>query len=133
MSTLALLSLLSGLTHAVPLGTAFACQGRPRARTGSRLTVSNGATLAFDILSSARSRANGHSAASPLRAAIENVQRNTCLVGTPVITILAEDVPAWDATVREANEQDALSIQVTAAAGSTVRWVAPVQTAQVTC
>jgi hypothetical protein len=101
--------------------------------SAARLTVAAGRTMAFDILIVARTFAlvPTRSAGYHIRGVIENDAGNTFLVGGPSITTLGEDDAAWDATVAADNPNDALSIIVTGAAGTIIRWVAVVRTAEV--
>ena len=95
----------------------------------SRLTIASGRTMTFDILITARTAA-GDSGGYRIAGVIENVSGVTALVGTPVVTVLGEDVAAWDARVIAGDTNDALLIQVQGN-GETIRWVAVVDTAEV--
>lgn len=94
------------------------------------LTVAVSRTLAFDVLVVARSDA-GDSAGYQVQGVIENDGGATSFIGTPVVTALGEDVGAWDVSVVADNGNDALVIQVTGAASTTIRWVATVRTVEV--
>lgn len=94
------------------------------------LTVAAGRSMAFEILVVGRNDA-GASAGYRMRGLIENVGGATAFVGTPVVTMLGEDVDAWNATVSADDTDDALYIWVTGAAETTIRWVATVHTAEV--
>lgn len=53
-------------------------------------------------------------------------------VGTPSKTVLGENNTAWDANVTANTTNGDLRVSVTGAAGQTIRWVATVETAEVT-
>ena len=97
----------------------------------SRLTLASGRALSFDILIVAEASTNGDSAGYHITGLIKNSSGTTALVGTPKVTILGEDVAAWNAVVAADNTDAALSIQVSGAAGKTIRWVASVRTVEV--
>jgi hypothetical protein len=89
-------------------------------------------TMTFDIFVVARSN-TAASAGYQIRGVIENNAGAASFIGTPIVTILGEDVPAWDVnvfTTRPATV-DCLFIRVTGAAGATIRWVATVRTVEV--
>jgi hypothetical protein len=94
------------------------------------LIIAPGQTLSFDILVVARSDAAA-SAGYRAQGVIENNTGTTGFIGTPTVTVLGEDVSAWNVTVQADNSIDALVIRVTGAAGVTIRWVATVRTAEV--
>lgn len=56
----------------------------------------------------------------------------TAFVGTPAKAVFAEDVAAWDVNVSVDATNGALAITVTGAAASTIRWLAKVETLEVT-
>lgn len=97
---------------------------------GQRLGVAGARSMAFDILIVGRSTVNT-SAGYRIRGLIENADGVTTFVGTPVVTILGEDVAAWTAAVSADDVNDALDIVVTGAANTTIRWVATVNAAEV--
>jgi hypothetical protein len=96
-----------------------------------RMVVPPNTTWAYDVLITGRA-ANGDSAAYQVRGAIKNNAGTTTLVGTPNVTVLAEDVPAWDVEVRAGDINDVLLVDVTGTAGTSIRWVASVRTVEVT-
>jgi len=98
--------------------------------SSQRLSIASGRTLTFDILVVARSNAAA-SAGYQLRGVIENNGGTTSFIGTPSVTTLGEDVAAWDVSVVADDTNDALAIQVTGAASTTIRWVATVRTVEV--
>lgn len=95
-----------------------------------RMTVRTNTTLSFDALVTGRT-ASGDSAGYRIVGCIENNSGTTALVGSPTVTILGEDVPAWDATLVADDTNDALEVRVTGAAATTIRWVASVRTVEV--
>jgi hypothetical protein len=96
-----------------------------------QMVVSTNTTWSFDILITGRA-SGGNSAAYQIRGAIKNNGGTTSLVGSPSKTVLAEDVPAWDASLVADNANAALAVMVTGAAGTDIRWVASVRTVEVT-
>jgi hypothetical protein len=97
--------------------------------TSQRLTIAAGRTVTFDILISGRTE-GGESAGYRIEGLIENVGGTTALVGAPTITTLGEDDAAWNVQVLASAPQDALLIQVQGN-GETIRWVARVETVEV--
>lgn len=97
----------------------------------SRLTLATNRVLTFDILVVGVNTTNGNSGGYRLSGVIKNITGTTSFVGTPNQIILGEDTASWDATVIADNTNDALVIQVTGAAGATIRWVATVRTVEV--
>ncbi len=95
-----------------------------------RLTLASGQVMSFDILIVGGTDA-GESAGYRIQGVIENIGGTTALVGTPVVTVLGEDDAAWNVQVLADNTNDALNIQVMGN-NETIRWVATVQTAEVT-
>jgi hypothetical protein len=98
--------------------------------SAERLTVAVGRALAFDILVVAKTAA-GQSAGYIIRGVIKNVGGATSFVGTPNVITLDEDNAAWDVAIQADNTNDALVINVTGAAGTTIRWVASVRSSEV--
>jgi hypothetical protein len=94
-----------------------------------RLTVTNGATWTFHILVVARS-STGQSAGYEIKGLIENDGGTVAFVGTPTYASW-EDVPAWTLAAQADNVSKALVVKVTGAAGTNIRWVASVRTAEV--
>jgi len=95
-----------------------------------RLTIASGRTVTFDILVAARTEA-GASAGYHFLGVIENQAGTTSFIGAPQKTVLGENVTGWDADVIADDANDALVVQVTGAAATTIRWVATVRTAEV--
>lgn len=56
----------------------------------------------------------------------------TALIGSVSKTVLAETNVAWDAAVSADTTNGSILIQVTGEAAKTIRWVAVVQTVEVT-
>jgi hypothetical protein len=98
---------------------------------GIRITIPIGSTYAFSARIAGTTSGAGSSAGYEVRGLIKNNAGTTSIVGAVVQTILGEDVPAWDGTVVADDGNDALAVQVTGEAGATIRWVARVETAQV--
>lgn len=98
--------------------------------SSSRLTIPASRTVTFEILVVGRT-SSGTSAGYRFTGVIERQGSATAFVGSPNKVILGEDDSAWDADVVADNGNDALVIQVTGAAATTIRWVATVHTAEV--
>jgi len=97
-----------------------------------RLTVASGRTMSFDALVVSRTNdTGGKSAGYEVKGLIENVSGTTAVVGTPTVTVLGEDNPAWDLTVQADDTSDALVFKGTGEASTNIRWVAMVKTAEV--
>jgi len=94
------------------------------------INVASGQIMAFDILIVGGTDA-GESAGYRIQGVIENIDGTTAFIGTPTVTVLGEDDTAWDARVLALNTNDTLSVQVMGNS-ETIRWVATVQTAEVT-
>ncbi len=91
------------------------------------LTIRLNRTVAFEALVVGRSNA-GESAGYLVRGVIEKVGGTVSMVGTPTVTVIAEDDSAWDARALAAF--GALFFQVQGN-GETIRWVASIRTAEV--
>ncbi|MEK7779915.1 MAG: hypothetical protein AAB370_00270, partial [Verrucomicrobiota bacterium] len=94
------------------------------------ITVPTSSTWALDILVTARA-ATGSSAVYQIRSSIRNDAGVTTLFGTPALTIIGEDVPAWDVTVSANDTNDSLVLTATGDADQTIRWVATVRSVEV--
>ena len=75
--------------------------------------------------------AGGESAAFHIRGAIGNTDGVTRLIGTPRVTRFQEVSSMWNATVAADDLNDALTIVVTGAAQTPIRWAATVHTVEV--
>jgi len=95
-----------------------------------RMTIPANSTWTFDILISADG-IGANSAGYQIRGVIKNVGGVTSFVGTPVTTVLGEDVAAWDVMVAEDHVHNALTIYALGVNGITIRWVASVRTTEV--
>jgi len=103
--------------------------------TGNRLIVPDDTTWFFNIkVVARRTDANDESAIYKFEGAIDRNSgvATTALVGTVTKTVYAEDTPAWDVTVEADTSIGALAIKVTGEAGKTIRWVARIETTEVT-
>jgi hypothetical protein len=94
-----------------------------------KITIAEGRAVSFDILIVGHSQ-TGDSAGYEIRGLIENSETGpTAFVGTPVVTVLGEDLTAWNARVLAI--PDALDVLVTGDLNSDIFWVATVRTAEV--
>ncbi|MFN2292207.1 MAG: hypothetical protein ACK2UC_13525 [Anaerolineae bacterium] len=94
-----------------------------------RLTVAAGRTMVFDILLVARSE-NDHSMGCTFQGVIENTDGTTAFVMAPG-KLCQKGGLTWDANIVADDAHDALKLEVTGATGTYIRWVARVQTAEV--
>ena len=99
---------------------------------GSSLFIPNDATWAFKCLIVARNvNSNTESAAYEVTGCIDRESGGTvALVGTPTVTVIAEDVAAWNVTVSAGANN--LVINCTGEAAKTIRWVGRLELAEVT-
>jgi len=97
---------------------------------GDRFVIPSGKTVAFDVLVVGRS-SGGLSAAYRVTGLVKRVGGTVSLVGTPSVTVIAEDDSAWNCVVGVDGANYALAVRVVGAAGVTVRWVANIRTAEV--
>jgi hypothetical protein len=100
-----------------------------------RLVVGNNSVWTFDILVTARrTDATGGGAGYRFVGVIRKdaTAGSTTFVGTPSKTVIGETDAAWDAAVTANTTNGDLRVTVTGQNGKTVRWVAVVQTAEVT-
>jgi hypothetical protein len=98
-----------------------------------RMVLPSNATWVFDIMVVARrTDVDDESAGYRITGVIDRNAgaATTALVGTPVVTVLAEDMAAWDVAVNANTTQGALRIMVTGEAAKTIRWVARVELTQ---
>ena len=88
--------------------------------------------MTFDILVVASHRFGGGSSAGyQVAGVIRNIGGATSFVGTPIKTVLGENVAGWDVQVEADDTVDALVVKVQGSSGTTVRWVASVRTVEV--
>jgi hypothetical protein len=95
-----------------------------------RIGVPTNSTWTFDALITGRTAA-GDSAGYQIRGVVKNSSGTTTMAGATNFVALAEDAPAWDATVDADGAHQALVVRVIGADGSTIRWVASVRTVEV--
>ena len=94
-----------------------------------RLTIAPDRTVVFDILLVARSSSDS-SIGCIFQGVIENVDGTTALLA-PAGKLCQKGGLTWDANVVADDVNDALKIEITGGAGTSVRWVARVHTAEV--
>jgi hypothetical protein len=100
-----------------------------------RLVVGNNSVWTFDILVTARrTDATGGGAGYRFVGVIRKdaTAGSTTFVGTPSKTVIGETDAAWDASVTANTTNGDLRVTVTGQNAKTIRWVAVVQTAEVT-
>ena len=120
-------------TNATPAIANVTAQGASAVAT--IVTLPDNATYTFDILVTARrTDAADESAGYRLVGVVDRQSgaATTALVGTVTKTVIAEDNAAWDVDVYVDTTLGGFTVQVTGEAGKTIRWVAVVNTAEVT-
>jgi hypothetical protein len=91
----------------------------------ARYSIITDSTHAFEVLVVARrTDTDNESAAYKFTGCIDNNAGTTALVGSVTKTVIAEDVAGWDCDIVADDTNDALKVQVTGAAASTVNWLA---------
>jgi hypothetical protein len=99
----------------------------------NRMSIATDSAYAFSALIVGRATAaNDNSAGYKIEGVIDNNAGTTAFVGTPSVTVLGEDTAGWDVAAVADDTNDALVIQVTGAAATTIRWVASVRLVKVT-
>jgi hypothetical protein len=97
------------------------------------LVIPSDASTVFSIYVTARrTDVDGESAAYLIEGCIDNNAGTTALVGTPTVTVIAEDTAAWDVVVEADDTNDRLAVKVTGEAAKTIRWLARVEFTEVT-
>ena len=100
--------------------------------SSARLTLIDNTTLYFEVrVAARRTDVHGESAAYHFRGCIDRNDGTVALVGSVAKTVVAEDSAAWDVDVTADDTNKALRITVTGEAGKTIRWVAHVETVEV--
>lgn len=97
----------------------------------ARMNIPSGGAWSFRALVTGKTAA-GATAGHQIVGLIENIAGTTAFVGVPVVTVLGEDVAAWDCTATADNANDALVVTVTGAAATTICWISRVELSQIT-
>lgn len=101
-----------------------------------RLVLANNSVWRFEVHLAAYETVGsnvGWTAGYEIKGVIKNVATTTALVGTPSVTVTADDSSGtWVVTVTADDTFDALVISVTGESSTTIRWVAFVRTVEVT-
>lgn len=100
-----------------------------------RLTLPNNSAITFDIYVVARrTDATGGTAGYRFNGIIKRdaTAATTAIVGSVSKTVIAETNVSWDATCTADTTNGSIKITVTGEAAKTIRWVAQVQTTEVT-
>jgi hypothetical protein len=98
----------------------------------ARMTIPNNSIWTFDILVAGRTSSGNAGGGYRVVGVIENAGGVVTFIGTPTVSVLGEDVAAWNVVMTADNTNDALTISASGTTGTTIRWVAVVRTAQVT-
>jgi hypothetical protein len=111
--------------------TELTCDGAAGTTT-NRMSIANDSAYAFSALIVGRATAaNDNSAGYKIEGVIDNNAGTVAFVGTPSVTVLGEDTAGWDVAAVADDTNDALVIQVTGAAATTINWVASVRLVKV--
>jgi hypothetical protein len=98
----------------------------------NRVLIDSDSTYVFHIMVVARNAGtDNESAGYRIEGVIDTNALTTAFVGTPTVTVLSEDVAAWDVTVAANNTTKNLQILVTGEAGKTINWVAALRMVKV--
>lgn len=101
----------------------------------SRMVLPEQTTWAFKgTVVARRTDADNESAGYEIAGVIDRQTTSastTAMVGTPTVTVLAEDIAAWNVTVGASTSFGSLDITVTGEAAKTIRWVAHIEIVQV--
>ena len=103
--------------------------------TSEQIVVPNNALFTFDILVAARrTDATGGGAGYRFVGVVkkDTTAGSVTFVGTPSKTVIGETNNAWDAAVSVDTSTGAFRVRVTGENAKTIRWVATVQTTEVT-
>ena len=95
----------------------------------------NNSTYTFDIFVTARrTDLNGDNAGYRLTGVVSRDANaaSTAIVGSVTKTVIAETSPAWDVDVFVSTSIGGFTVQVTGEAGEAIRWVAVINTVEVT-
>ena len=97
------------------------------------LTIPDDTTWAFSgLIVARRSDSDNESAGYKIEGCIDHNAGTVALVGTPIITILGEDITAWNVTITADNSNKVLAINVFGENSKTIRWVCKLDVAEVT-
>jgi hypothetical protein len=103
--------------------------------SATQLVMPNNSVFTFDILVAARrTDATGGGAAYRFVgvARKDTTAGSVTFIGTPSKTVIGETNAAWDAAVSVDTTSGAFRVRVTGEAAKTIRWVATIQTTEVT-
>jgi hypothetical protein len=108
-------------TNATP--TELTLDGSTPSGSSNRIFIANDSTVSFEAMFTARrSDADNESAGYIIRGVIDNNANTVAFAGTPTVTVLNEDIAAWDLTVSADNTNKCLVFTATGEAGKTIRW-----------
>ena len=101
--------------------------------SNSRVPVGNNVTMFYTVdIVARRTDATGESAGWTLKGVVDNVAGNVQNVGNVYEVAVASDDGNWAVDVVADNTDDAVNVVVTGAAGKTVKWMATVETQEIT-
>ena len=101
--------------------------------SNSRVPVGNNVTMFYTIdIVARRTDATGESGGWTLKGVVDNFSGNVQNVGNIYEVAVARDDTNWAVDVLADNTDDALNVVVTGAAGKTVKWMATVETQEIT-
>ena len=104
--------------------------------TDNRVTLINNSTKTFDVMITAKrygmSVGNEKTGSWNFRGCVVNDDGTTGILGTIMKTVFGKTDSTYDCTVDAINEHDALRIRVLGQAGESIKWMAVVNTIEVT-
>jgi hypothetical protein len=99
----------------------------------TRIPVATNTTIFYECnIAARRTDAPNESAGWELQAVVDNFSGTTADVGDVYEIAAARDDASWLVDCRADNTNDTINVYVTGAAGKTIRWVAVVQTMEIT-
>lgn len=96
-----------------------------------KLFYANSAQAFRALIVARRTDADNESAGYEITGVVDNNSGTMAFVGTPTVTVLAEDTAAWDVTVDIDTTNNRMRFLVTGEASKTIKWVATVYTTEV--
>lgn len=100
--------------------------------TNMRLELNEDTVWMFEAYIAARRiDADNEGAAYKITGCIDRNGATTALVGTPVVTVIAEDTAGWDVSVSADDTNDALVFTVTGENSKTIQWIGFIRTVEV--
>lgn len=94
----------------------------------NRIVVPNDTTYVFEgVFVARRQNGDNESAGYKVTGIIDNNAGTVAFAGTPTVTVIHEDVPAWNLAVTADDTNNALVFTATGEAGKTIHWFGTVR------